>query len=98
MSAVLDGPRRRLHDGGGLLPSDGRAFAEALAEAEAEVRKLKSERLNIRAELARRGLMDNQLTPWWSPDTDSDVVPKAQPDVIEDAFSFISWLQRKLSQ
>jgi hypothetical protein len=38
----LDGPRRRLRYGG-LLPSDARAFAAALEEAEAELALLRAE-------------------------------------------------------
>lgn len=53
--------------------------------------------LHIRAEMARRGLTFGQLAPWWSPDTDSDVVPLDDPEVQWEVRKFMAWLWKELS-
>jgi len=53
--------------------------------------------LHIRAEMARRGLTFAQLVPWWSPDTDSVVVPLDDPEVQREVRMFMAWLWKELS-
>lgn len=48
----------------------------------------------IYAELARRGLLSIQLGAWWSPDTESVIYPKDDPEMIASAFDFCSWVER----
>lgn len=49
--------------------------------------------VNLRAEMARRGLAPNQLTPWWSPDTDSMVAPlgDSETQTVVTRFLFDLW-------
>lgn len=51
------------------------------------------DKMTLRAELARRGLLAGQLRPWWSPDTDSMRDPKAEE--IAEAWSFIAWVDEQ---
>lgn len=50
--------------------------------------------LTVRAELARRGLLSNQLHPYENPDTERMVYPVKEPETIEAAFDFIRWIER----
>ncbi len=46
----------------------------------------------IRVTMARRGLAPDQLTTWWSPDTERDVRPLDTAETQAEVKSFMAWL------
>lgn len=51
--------------------------------------------LRVRAEMARRGLLPVQRQTYWDPDTDSDIFPNQDVEVIASMISFLSWLDKE---
>jgi hypothetical protein len=46
----------------------------------------------IRAQMARSGLLMNQLNPYEDPDTESWIEPRQDPEMIDTAWKFLAWL------
>jgi hypothetical protein len=52
------------------------------------VSELDAFKMKIRAELARHGIANQQLEPWWRADDDRMVYPKDEPDTIASLWAF----------
>lgn len=85
---------------------DGRAPAQLLAtaldrlddyESGRTIRSASIAKRTIHAEMARRGLLLTQLTPWENPDTERMVYPQADPETIKDAWTFLAWLEAQVT-
>jgi hypothetical protein len=55
---------------------------------------MSSELLRIKAEMARRGLLGHQLTPYENPDTERTVYPRQEPETLGEVWEFLLWLER----